>query len=107
MTYKTLKQIEMKGKKVLVRLDLNVPIKNGQVKESTRIDESLETINFILHNGGMPILMSHLGRPDGQKNPEYSLNPVALDLAKKLKAKVIMAPEDRKSTRLNSSHSSI
>jgi len=93
MKYKTLKDINVNGKKVLVRLDLNVPIKEGKVKDTTRIDESLETIRYILDKGGNPILMSHLGRPEGKKVEEFSLKPVALTLAKKLSLPVTMAPD--------------
>ncbi len=91
--YKTIKDIELKGKRVLIRLDLNVPIKEGKITDYTRIDASLETIKYVIDHGGKAVLMSHLGRPDGQKNEKYSLKPVALALEEKLGVKVLMAPD--------------
>ena len=96
--YKTIKDIDLKGKRVLVRLDLNVPLAGGKVKDMTRIDASVKTINYIIENGGKAILMSHLGRPEGQKNEALSLKPVSDALDERLGQTVIMANDsDRKS----------
>jgi phosphoglycerate kinase len=73
----TLDHLKIQGKRVLIRVDFNVPIKDGQVADDSRIKAALPTINKILEEGGTPILMSHLGRPKGQKQPEFSLRPVA------------------------------
>lgn len=69
---------DFQNKNVLVRVDLNVPLdKLGKITDDTRIVESLATIDIIIDKGGIPILMSHLGRPKGKVNPEFSLKPVA------------------------------
>lgn len=74
---KSIESMNFKNKRVFVRVDFNVPIKNGEVKDDTRIKEALPTINYIKDNGGKVILASHLGRPKGEFNMEYSLKPVA------------------------------
>lgn len=75
----------IKGKKVLIRVDFNVPMKDGKITDLTRIRESLPTINFCKENGAKSItLMSHLGRPDGKKNLKYSLKPIVNDVSKLL-----------------------
>lgn len=77
------------NQKVLVRVDFNVPIKNGKVTDDTRIKESLKTIRFALDNGAKSVvLMSHLGRPDGNKNPKYSLEPITPVLENLINQKV-------------------
>lgn len=91
---KSLKDIEVTGKKVLVRCDFNVPIKNGKINDDNRITSSLPTINYLLDKGAKVILMSHLGRPKGEANPEYSLRPVADRLTELLKKKVLFPGED-------------
>jgi phosphoglycerate kinase len=91
---KTIDDVDVKGKRVLVRVDFNVPLdENKNITDDKRIVESLPTIKKILKDGGTPILMSHLGRPKGKPKPEYSLAPVAKKLGELLKAKVIMAPD--------------
>lgn len=88
----SLKDLLINGKKVLVRVDFNVPLdKSGQVADNTRIKESLPTIKYILDKGGIPLLMSHLGRPAGKVNPEFSLAPCAKELSKLLGKPVRMA----------------
>ncbi len=89
-----LKELPLKGKKILVRVDFNVPLdQNGKITDDTRIVASLPTIRYILEKGGNPILMSHLGRPKGKKVPEMSLAPCARRLAEMLGKPVIMAPD--------------
>jgi phosphoglycerate kinase len=77
----TIDDISVKGKRVLTRVDFNVPIKDGNVKDDTRIRESLPTIKKVIADGGRIILMSHLGRPKGKIAPEYSLKPVVAKLS--------------------------
>ncbi len=70
-------ELELRGKRVFLRVDYNVPIENGKVVDDTRIRRSLETLKFILENGGIPVVASHLGRPRGKVVPELSMKPVA------------------------------
>lgn len=87
-------ELSLKGKKVLVRVDFNVPIDGkGYITDDTRIVASLPTIKYILEQGGIPILMSHLGRPDGHVKQEFSLEPEAIRLSELLGVPVKMAPD--------------
>ncbi len=81
MNKKTVRDVDMKGKRVLMRVDFNVPIKDGIVSDTTRITAALPTIKYVIDQGGSLVLMSHLGRPKGGKaEPEFSLKPVAARL---------------------------
>uniref|UniRef100_A0A7V4JPW2 Phosphoglycerate kinase n=1 Tax=Thermodesulfobacterium geofontis TaxID=1295609 RepID=A0A7V4JPW2_9BACT len=84
---KTLNDFDLKGKKVFIRVDFNVPMENGKITDDTRIIETLPTINYVVNSFGKAILCSHLGRPKG-RTPEYSLKPVYEYLKKVLKAPV-------------------
>lgn len=91
---KTIYDVQFESKKVLVRVDYNVPIdENGNVTDDTRIRESLPTIDKIIDDHGIPILISHLGRPKGEINPKYSLAPVAKYLREKFGYNVLFAED--------------
>jgi phosphoglycerate kinase len=77
----SVKDLKLSGKKAFIRVDFNVPIKEGRISDDTRIRASLPTIRYALDQGATVILASHLGRPKGKPNPEYSLRPVAARLA--------------------------
>jgi len=85
---KTLDGLDVKGKRILVRADLNVPVENGHVADATRINRVLPTINALRENGAKVIVLSHLGRPKGERSPETSLRPVAAKLQELLGAPV-------------------
>jgi phosphoglycerate kinase len=85
-------ELELAGKRVLLRCDFNVPLKAGEIADPTRIDASLDTIRYILQHGGSTILCSHLGRPK-ERTPELSLKPVAAYLTTVLGAKVALTPD--------------
>lgn len=90
----SLKDLDVKGKKVLMRVDFNVPLdKSGRITDDTRIQASLPSIEYVLDHGGSLILMSHLGRPKGQKNSELSLAPCAKCLSDLLNKPVQMATD--------------
>ena len=91
---KTVRDIDVKGKKAIVRCDFNVPMKNGEITDDTRIRAALPTIQYLLDNGAAVILMSHLGRPKGEANPAYTLKPVADRIAELIGKEVIFAPSD-------------
>ena len=94
MSKKTVKDIDLKGKKVLVRCDFNVPMdEQKNITDNTRIVAALPTIKYLLENNCAIILCSHLGRPKGEFKPEFSLQPVAKELSKLLDKEIIMAKD--------------
>ena len=94
MNKKTIKDIDLKGKKVLVRCDFNVPMdEEKNITDNTRIVAALPTIKYLLENNCAIILCSHLGRPKGEFKPEFSLKPVAEELSKLLNREIIMAKD--------------
>ena len=90
---KSITDIDVKGKRVLVRVDYNVPIKEGKVDDDTRIRAAMPTLNYLLEHGAAVILCSHLGRPKGGPDPKYSLKPVAAHLSELLGKPVVFAED--------------
>ncbi len=93
MNKKSVRDIDVKGKRVFVRVDFNVPLENGQITDDTRIRETLPTIQFLIDKGAKVILASHMGRPDGQVKEELRLTPAAVRLAELLGKPVAKADE--------------
>ena len=91
---KTLEDINVNGKKVLVRCDFNVPLKDGIITDENRLNGALPTIKYLIENGAKVILCSHLGKPKGEAKPELSLAPVAKRLSEMLNKKVVFAADD-------------
>ena len=91
---KTVKDIEVKGKRALVRCDFNVPLKDGVITDDIRIVSALPTIRYLMEGGAKVILMSHLGRPDGEPKKEFTLAPVAERLSKLLGTEVKFVSSD-------------
>ena len=90
---KSVRDIDVAGKRVLVRCDFNVPIKDGVITDDSRIVKSLPTIRYLIDQGARVVLCSHRGRPKGEVNPKYSLAPVAVRLSELLGQTVDMAPD--------------
>ena len=91
---KSVDDINVNGKRVLVRCDFNVPLKNGEITDDTRIKAALPTIEKLLKDGGKVILCSHLGKPKGEPKPELSLAPVAKRLSELLGQEVKFAADN-------------
>ncbi|MDQ3841444.1 MAG: phosphoglycerate kinase [Actinomycetota bacterium] len=89
MNKRSVRDLDVRGKRVLVRVDFNVPVKNGQVTDDTRIVRAFPTIQNLLERGAFPILISHLGRPKGGPDPEYAMDPVARKLEELLQVLVL------------------
>lgn len=93
---KTLKDLDFHGKKVLVRCDFNVPMdEEGNITDDNRIVSSLPTIKYLMDQGAKVILMSHLGRPKGEANPKFSLEPVSKKLSQLLNKEVVFIKDDK------------
>lgn len=90
MAKKTVKDVEVRDKRVFVRVDYNVPMKEGVIRDDTRIQASLPTVKYLVENGAKVILASHMGRPDGQRVDSLSLKPVAERLSELIGKKVLM-----------------
>ncbi|MGB0498014.1 MAG: phosphoglycerate kinase [Rubricella sp.] len=93
MGWTPLQEMELAGKRVLVRLDLNVPMEDGRITDDTRITRAAPTVKAILQAGGTPVILSHFGRPKGKVVPEMSLKPLVEPLAKAVGAFVRFAPD--------------
>ncbi|MFA6004543.1 MAG: phosphoglycerate kinase, partial [Elusimicrobiota bacterium] len=90
---KRLQDLDLKGKRVLARVDYNVPMKDGKVTDDTRIRETLKTLEYLIGQNAKIVLVAHLGRPKGQPVEKYSLKPVAAELAKLIKRPVAFASD--------------
>jgi len=93
MSLRTLRNTDISGKRVLMRADFNVPLKEGVITDDTRIRAAMQSITYILDRGASLVLMSHLGRPKGERKAEYSLAPVARRLSELLGKEVTMADD--------------
>ena len=93
MSKLSVEDLELRGKRTLIRVDFNVPLDDKQITDYTRIKAALPTVNYVVEHGGKAILMSHLGRPNGEVLPELSLEPVAERLGDLLNRDVVMAPD--------------
>lgn len=91
---KTIEDIKVQGKRVLVRCDFNVPLKDGVITDENRLNGALPTIKYLIKNGAKVILCSHLGKPKGEAKPELSLQPVAKRLSEMLGKEVVFAYDD-------------
>ena len=93
MSFTALQSIDVAGKRVLLRCDLNVPIKEGVIRDDGRIRASLPTINYLVDNGASVVITAHLGRPKGERNPDMTLAPVAERLSELLGKPVLFSSE--------------
>jgi phosphoglycerate kinase len=93
MAWKTLDEMDLNGKRVLTRVDINVPVKDGQVTDATRIERIGATVQTILEAGGKPVLLAHFGRPKGERRDDMSLMPLIPTLEAVLGVKVIFAAD--------------
>ncbi len=89
MNKRGVRDLDVGGERVLVRVDFNVPVKDGEVTDDTRIRRALPTIRYLLEKGARPVLLSHLGRPKGEPDPKYAMDPVATRLEELLGAPVL------------------
>ncbi len=93
MAVRTINDIDPEGKRILVRVDFNVPLKDGKITDDTRMRRALPTLRDLLERGASLVVMSHLGRPKGEKKPELSLSILKNHLEELTEAEVIMAPD--------------
>src|SRR5581483_10732862 len=93
MKIKRLQDVNVKGKRVLLRVDYNVPMKGAHIEDDSRIRESLPTLKHLVDNGAKVALIAHFGRPKGKVDPKYSLKPVVPGVEKVLGKKVAFAPD--------------
>ncbi|NBY31459.1 MAG: phosphoglycerate kinase [Actinobacteria bacterium] len=93
MSIPTLASLDVKGKRVFLRCDLNVPLKDGAITDDGRIRASLPTINALLESGASIVICAHLGRPKGERKPELSLAPISIRLSELLNRKVVFATD--------------
>ena len=93
MSWKTLCQMDLNGKRVLTRVDLNVPMVDGKIADATRIEKIIPTVNEITKKGGTPILLAHMGRPKGKRHQNLSLSQLQEDLETYFESKVIFASD--------------
>ena len=93
MGWNTLDEMDLADKRVLVRVDINVPMQNGVVTDDTRIIRIVPTVQTILAAGGIPVLLAHFGRPEGQRRPEFSLQPLVANLERELETPVMFAAD--------------
>ena len=90
MPLRSINDLDTNGQRGIVRLDLNVPLQDGKITDDTRIRAALPTINLLIEQGASIVICSHLGRPKGQKNSEFSLEPVGARLAELLGREVVL-----------------
>ena len=93
MSWTTLNQMDLYGKRVLTRVDLNVPMVDGKIADATRIEKIVPTINEIIKKGGTPILLAHMGRPKGKRHQNLSLSQLQEELETYFKSKVIFVAD--------------
>src|SRR5208283_5671748 len=92
--FQTLDDIDVRGKRVLLRADLNVPVKDGVVTDATRIERLAPTIAALIEKGAKVVVMSHFGRPDGKPNPAFSLRPLVAPLQKAIGGREVAFADD-------------
>ena len=93
MTKRSVRDLKLAGQRVLLRVDFNVPLDNARITDDTRIQAAIPTIRYLLKSGASVICCSHLGRPDGVRDPRFDLTPAAVRLARLLQQSVKMAPD--------------